>query len=295
MRIFVTGASGWIASAAVPALLAAGHQVTGLARSDAAAERVAALGAEVVRGGLDDPARLGEIAAASDGVVHLAYIHDFSRMQHAAEADRAAIEAIGDALAGTDRPFVIASGVMGLSVDGRPATEQDEPDPIAHPRVANARATLDLAGRGVRSSVVRFAPTVHGAGDYGFLAVLVGIARDKGVSGFIGDGANRWPAVHRLDAGDLVRLAVDDAPHGSIWHAVAEEGIPTRDIAKAIGRGLGLPVVSIDPGQAAEHFGWMGMFFGMDAPASNDLTRQKLGWEPTHPGLVADIDAGHYL
>jgi nucleoside-diphosphate-sugar epimerase len=294
IRIFVTGASGWIGSAVVPELLDAGHKVVGLARSDAAAAAIAALGAEVQRGGIDDLDSLRSGAAASDGVVHLAYNHDFSRMEQAAQTDLAAIEAIGTTLAGTDRPLLIASGTLGLA-RGRVGTEQDRPDLGAHPRIASADAALALAARGVRSSVVRFAPTVHGAGDHGFVAVLVAIARDKGISGYIGDGTNRWPAVHRLDAAHLVRLAVDDAPAGSVLHAVGEPGVQTRDIAEAIGHGLGVPVASVPVEEASEHFGWLGRFFAVDGPASNDLTRELLGWQATHEGLVADLMAGHYF
>jgi nucleoside-diphosphate-sugar epimerase len=294
MRIFVTGASGWIGSAAVSELLNSGHQVVGLARSDSAAAAVAALGAEVRRGSLDDLDSLRAGAADSDGVVHMGYNHDFSQMGQAAQTDLQAIEAMGSVLEGTDRPLVIASGTLGLA-PGRVGTEQDEPAAGLHPRVGNAQAAMSFADRGVRSIVVRFAPTVHGPGDHGFMAVLVGIARDKGVSGYIDDGANRWCAVHRLDAGTLLRLAVDDAPAASVLHGVAEEGIPTRVIAEAIGRGLGLPVVSIPKEQAADHFAWLGRFFAADAPASNTLTRKLLDWEPTHQGLVADIDEGHYF
>jgi nucleoside-diphosphate-sugar epimerase len=294
MRVFVTGASGWIGSATVRELLDAGHQVVGLARSDTAAAAVAALGAEVLRGGLDDPDSLRSGAEAADGVVHLAYHHDFSQMEQAARLDLRAIEAIGGVLEGTDRPLVIASGLAGLG-SGRVATERDLPDAGAHPRVAGAQATLALADRGVRSSVVRFAPTVHGTGDHGFVATLVGIARDKGVSAYIGDGANRWPAVHRLDAAVLVRLAVERAPAASILHAVAERGMPTRDIAEAIGQGLDVPVVSVPAERASDHFDWLGRFFGADFPASNDLTRELLGWEPTQHGLLADLKQGHYF
>jgi nucleoside-diphosphate-sugar epimerase len=294
MRVFVTGASGWIGSAAVPELLEAGHQVLGLARSDASAAAVAALGAEVHRGGLDDPDSLRAGAAASDGVVHLAYFHDFSRMEEAARMDLRAIEAIGAALEGTDRPLVIASGTLGFT-PGQVLTERDAPDPGAHPRIANAEAVLALAARGVRSSVVRFAPTVHGPGDHGFVATLVDIARRQGVAGYIDEGANRWPAVHRLDAGALVRLAVDGAPAGSVLHAVAEEGVTGRAIAEAIGHGLDVPVVSVPAARAAEHFGWIGRFFGADCPAANDLTRELLGWEPTHEGLLEDLARGRYF
>jgi nucleoside-diphosphate-sugar epimerase len=294
VRIFVTGASGWIGSAVVPELLGAGHQVLGLARSDTAAARVAALGAEVRRGDLGDLDSLRAGAAASDGVVHLGYNHDFSRMAAAAGTDLAAINAIGAELEDTDRPFVVASGTLGL-VFGRVATERDVPDPAVHPRIAGILAAMSFGTRGVRVSSVRFAPTVHGPGDSGFVAVLVAIAREKGVSGYVGDGGNRWPAVHRLDAANLVRLAVDGAPAGAALHATAEEGVPARDIAEAIGRGLDLPVVSIPADRAGDHFGWIGRFFGVDSPASSAATRQLLGWNPVHPGLIADLDAGYYF
>ncbi|GGL05985.1 oxidoreductase [Mangrovihabitans endophyticus] len=294
MRYFVTGASGWIGSAVVPELLKAGHQVTGLARSDAAAETVAARGAQVRRGELGDLDVLRAGASASDGVIHLGFIHDFSRMAAAAETDRAAINAIGSALEGTGRPFLIASGVVGLA-DGRPVTERDMPDANGNPRMANAAITLSYAERGVRPVVVRFAPSVHGEGDHGFLSVLVGVARERGFSAYVGDGSNRWPAVHCLDAGRLVRLAVERAPAGTNVHAVAEEGVPTRDIAEAIGRGLGLPVKSVSAEEADEHFGWIGRFFGADVPASNAATRKLFDWHPAQPGIIDDLDAGHYF
>jgi nucleoside-diphosphate-sugar epimerase len=294
MRILVTGASGWIGSASVTRLIAAGHHVLGLVRSDDAAAKVAALGAEAVRGALDDLAGLRAAAARAEGVVHLGYNHDFSKMAAAAQTDRAAIDVFADVLQGTGGPLLIASGTLGLA-PGRVGTEADTPDPAVHPRVANAAYTVGLAERGIRSIVVRFAPTVHGAGgDHGFLAVLARIAREKGVSAHIGAGANRWPAVNRLDAAKLVQLAIDKATPGSVLHAVAEEGIATRDIAAALGRFLGVPVESIPADRAAAHFDWLGMFFGTDAPASSVRTRELLGWTPTHATLLEDIAAGHY-
>ncbi len=306
MRVFVTGASGWIGSAVVPELIGAGHQVVGLARSEASAAALTAAGAEVQRGGLDDLDVLGSAAAASDGVIHLAFKHDLAftgDFAGAAEADRRAIQTLGDALVGSERPFLIASGTLGLA-PGRVATERDMPDldpattrltggPAL--RAANAQMTLALASRGVRSSVVRLPPTNHGDGDNGFMATLVSIARDRGVSGYIGDGSNRWPAVHRLDSAHLFRLAVEDAPAGSALHAVADEGVPIRDIAAVIGRHLDIPVASIPPDDAGEHFTWLAGFLGLDSPASSALTRKLLGWRPVQPGLIADLDQGHYF
>ncbi|MFB6979033.1 SDR family oxidoreductase [Streptomyces scopuliridis] len=300
MRIFVTGASGWIGSAVVPELIDAGHRVVGLARSDASAAALTAAGAEAVRGTVDDLDVLRDAAAASDGVIHLAFKHDIAfsgDFQGAAEADRRAADTFGDALAGTGRPFVLASGVAGLA-PGRVATERDMPVIDGSPvsiRSATAQAVLALASRGVRSSVVRLSPTCHGEGDRGFLATLVAIARAKGVSGYLGDGANRWPAVHRLDAARLFRLAVEGAPAGSVLHGVAEEGVAIRDIAEVIGRHLDVPVTSVAPEAVAEHFAWLGAFLGLDAPASNTLTRELLNWEQTHPGLLEDLDKGHYF
>jgi nucleoside-diphosphate-sugar epimerase len=306
MRVFVTGASGWIGSAVVPEFIGAGHQVTGLARSDASAAALAAAGAEVQRGTIDDLDTLRRAAAASDGVIHLAFKHDIAfsgGFQDAADADRRAVETIGAALEGSDRPFVIASGTLGLAPE-RVATERDGRDPDAaaahlgggaQTRRGTAHLTLALAARGVRSSVLRLPPTVHGAGDHGFMAVLVGIARERGVSGYIGDGSNRWPAVHRLDAAHLFRLALEQAPAGAVLHAVADEGVPIRAIAEVIGRHLNLPVVSVPPEDAGEHFSWLGAFLALDAPASSALTRALLGWQPTQPGLIADLDQGHYF
>jgi nucleoside-diphosphate-sugar epimerase len=306
MRVFVTGASGWIGSAVVPELIGAGHQVTGLARSDSSAAALTAAGAQVHRGSLDDLDSLRSAAAASDGVIHLAFKHDLAfsgDFLGAADADTRAIETFGDALASSGRPFVIASGVLGLA-PGRVATERDglAPDPAhatliggAETRLANAHMTLSLASRGVRSSVLRLPPTVHGDGDNGFLATVVGIARDTGVSGYIGDGSNRWPAVHRIDAAHLFRLALENAPAGSVLQAIADEGVPIRAVAEVIGRHLDLPVVSISPENAAEHFTWLARFLATDSPASSTLTRELLGWHPTQPGLIDDLDKGHYF
>lgn len=294
MRILVTGASGWIGSTSVKELIGAGHHVLGLARSEEAAAKISTLGAEVVRGSLDDVASLRSAAKLAEGVVHLGYNHDFSQMAAAAQTDRAAIDAFADVLQQTGGPLLIASGTLGLA-PGRVGTEEDMPGTGAHPRVANATYTLGLADRGIRSMVVRFAPTVHGAGgDHGFVAVLARTARQKGVSAYIGEGQNRWPAVNRLDAGKLVQLAIDKATPGSVLHAVAEEGVATRDIAAALGRFLGVPVESIPAERAQAHFDWLGMFFGADAPASNARTRSSLGWAPSHPTLLQDIAAGNY-
>ncbi len=304
MRVFVTGASGWIGSAVVPELLDAGHQVTGLARSDASAAALAAAGVQVQRGTLDDLDSLRSAAAASDGVIHLAFKHDLAftgDFQGAADADRIAVETFGEALAGSDKPFLIASGTLGIA-PGRVATEQDGHGPAAaawgagpETRRATAELTLSFASRGVRSSIVRLPPTNHGDGDNGFMAALVGIARAKGVSGYIGDGANRWPAVHRLDSAHLFRLALDQAPAGSTLHAVAEEGVPIKSVAEVIGRHLDVPVVPISAEDAAEHFTWLAGFLGADSPASSTLTRELLGWQPTQPGLIEDLDKGHYF
>lgn len=292
MRIFVTGASGWIGSATVRELVAAGHDVVGLARSDSSAAAVEALGATALRGDLEDLDVLRAGARDSDGVIHLGYNHDFSRMAEAAATDHATISALGAELAGTGRLLAVASGTLGVT-PGRVASESDRPASGGHPRVANAALTLDLAAQDVRSVVVRFSPTVHGAGDHGFIARLTQIARERGVAAWVGDGSNRWPAVHRDDAALLLARAVEDAPAGSVLHAVAEEGVSGRAIAEAIGAGLGLPTTSVDIEEAPDHFGWIGPLFAIDAPASNDATRALLGWEPTGATLLEDI-AAHY-
>ena len=294
MRIFVTGASGFIGSAVVAELIDAGHDVIGLARSDQAASAVQAAGAEPHRGALDDLESLRSGAAAADGVIHTAYIHDFSRMQDSARTDLLAVETLGAALEGSGRPMVITTGTA-LIKPGEVATEEDSADSDSHPRLKAEDAAKAFAARGVRTATVRPGTSVHGEGDHGFVPVLIDIARTKGVSAYIGDGSNRWPAVHRLDAANLYRLALEDAPAGSVFHAIADEGIATREIAEVIGRHLELPVVSIAPQDAAEHFGWMGMFFGIDAPASSALTEERLGWRPVRPGLIEDLEQGHYF
>ncbi|HXQ54875.1 MAG TPA: SDR family oxidoreductase [Actinomycetes bacterium] len=291
MRVFVTGASGWIGSAVVPELIGAGHQVLGLARSDSSAAAIAAAGAEVLRGDLDDLDTLRAGATSSDGVIHLAFIHDFTRFEDSVSADARAIETMGAALEGSGKPLVIASGTPALP--GRVATERGEPAPggPSAGRAANAQAALDMAARGVRSSVVGLPRTVHGQGDHGFIARLIGIARDKGISGYVGDGSSRWPAVHVLDAAHLFRLAAEQAPAGSRLHAVGDEGVPVRDIAEVIGRHLNLPTASVP----AEDFGWLGQILAVDQPASSALTRELLGWRPVQPGLIEDLDKGHYF
>jgi nucleoside-diphosphate-sugar epimerase len=292
MRVFVTGASGWIGSAVVPELIGAGHQVLGFARSDSSAAAIAAAGAEVLRGDLDDLDALRAGAAGTDGVIHLAFIHDFTDFEASVSADRRAIEAMGAALEGSGKPLVIASGTPALP--GRVATERDEPapgSPVAG-RAENARAALGMAERGVRSSVMGLPRTVHGDGDrHGFIARLVGIARDTGVSGYVGDGSSRWPAVHVLDAAHLFRLAVEQAPAGSRLHAVGDEGVPIREIAEVIGRHLNLPTASVPAGD----FSWLGQILAIDQPASSTLTRELLGWRPVQPGLIEDLDKGHYF
>ena len=295
MRVFVTGASGWIGSATVDELLAAGHDVVGLARSDASAAALEAKGVKVRRGDLDDLDSIRAGAADAEAVIHLANKHDFNNPGVSNQAERAAIKAIGDTLEGSGRRFLFASGIIPVG-GGRLATEADAspfhgPDA---PRGGGENLALGYLTRDVHVVGARFAPTTHGAGDNGLMAILVGIAREKGVAGYVGDGANRWPAVHRSDAARLVHLGLQKAPAGSLLHAIAEEGIPTRRIAEAIGNALDLPVASISAENAPAHFGWIGGFFGMDVPASSARTQELLGWTPTGPTLLDDLGTGAY-
>jgi nucleoside-diphosphate-sugar epimerase len=296
MRVFVTGATGFIGSAVVRELLGAGHQVLGLARSDKSAASLEAAGAEVHRGALDDLDSLRTAAARSDGVIHTAFIHDFSDFEGACKADRRAIETMGEVLAGSGRPFVVTSGTAVVD-SGRLGTEEDGPGAgaIAALRGGSEQAALSLAKQGVRVSVLRLPPSVHGEGDHGFVPYLIDVARAKGVSAYPGDGSNRWPAVHRLDAARLFRLALEAAPAGIRLHGVSEEAVPVREIAEVIGRHLKMPVNSVPHERTAEHFGWLAPFFSANAPASSALTQKRLGWRPVQPGLIADLDAGHYF
>ena len=287
MRIFVTGATGFIGAAVVRELSDAGHQVIGLARSEKAAAALTAVGAAVQRGSLDDLDSLRSGAAAADGVIHLAFGHDFSNYVGAVAADLRAVEAMGAALAGSGKPFVITSGTL-MARPGRLATEEDR-GTAGLPRVEAEDAVLALAERGVRAAVVRLAPCVHDIQRQGFGSILQEIARAKGVSAYVGDGSNRWPAVHRLDAAHLFRLAVEAAPAGSRLHGVGEEGIMLRDIAAAIGNRLNLPVIGISPAEADAHFGWFSSAVTADNPASSKLTRERLGWRPEGPSLIADL------
>lgn len=296
MRVFVTGASGWIGSATVDDLLAAGHQVTGLARSDASATTLAAKGATVLRGDLDDLAGLRRGATEADAVVHLANKHDWSNPAESMRAERAAVQTLLDALAGTGKPFALASGLAGLP-EGRPSLETDRSTAVGpdSARAGTENLALDYADRGVRSIALRFAPTVHGIGDHGFIAFVAAGARASGLSGYVGDGSTAWAAVHVSDAARLIRLGLEKAPAGSILHAVGEQGVPTREIAEAIGANLDLPVGSITTEQAIERMGgFVGRFFGVDLRASSELTRNLLGWVPTGPTLVEDIKVGGY-
>lgn len=295
MHVFVTGASGFIGRAVVPELIAAGHEVTGMARSDASAAVVAGLGATVLRGDLDDLDVINEGAKSSDGVVHLANKHDWTDPDASNRAERSAVQTISDTLVGSDRPFVFASGIALFGL-GRPSTERDASPAVGpdSPRGGAENLALSYADRGVRVVSARFAPTVHGEGDHGFVSVIAQAARKRGASAYPGEGTNRWPAVHRSDAARLVRLGLEKAPAGTIMHATAEEGVPVREIAEALAARLGVPATSVPPEQLAEEILFIGTFMAADIPASSDLTRELLGWQPTGPTLLADIAAGHY-
>jgi len=297
MRVFVTGATGFIGSAIVKELIGAGHSVLGLTRSDEGAKALEAAGAQVHRGTLEDLESLRSGVAASDGVIHTAFIHDFSKFQENCETDRRAIAAMGAALAGSNRPLIVTSGTgLGAYAPGEVAIETNvaTSKTTHHPRVASEEAAAALTAQGINASIMRLPPSVHDKGDHGFVPILIGIAREKGLSAYVGDGQNRWPAVHRLDAAHLYRLALEKGISAT-YHAVGDAGIPTRQIAEVIGKHLNLPVVSVPAEEAPAHFGWFAGFFGSDVPASAQITQERTGWQPTHIGLIADLEQGHYF
>jgi len=291
MKVFVTGASGFIGSAVVKELLTAGHEVTGLARSDESAKAITDAGAQLLKGSLDDLDSLRTGASASDGVIHTAFIHDFSQYAKAAETDKAAIEAMGEVLKGTGKPLVVTGGILGLPKTNGVITEADAAP--GTPRASEATA-MALADAGVNASVIRLPPSVHDKGDKGFVPFIISMARKKGVAAYVGDGNNRWPAVHRLDAAHLFRLALEKAAKGSRYNAIGDEGIPVRELAEVIGKHLNLPVISVSTDKAADYFEWMGRFIAFDSPATGYKTRELLGWQPTHIGLIEDMQA-HYF
>ena len=294
MRVFLTGATGFVGSAVTNELISNGHRVLGLTRSDKGTEALKAAGAEPHPGTLEDLDVLRSGAETTDGTIHCGFIHDFSNFAKSCEVDRTAIETIGAALAGSDRPFLITSGLAGFAL-GRLPTEEDAPAPNSTPRAPSEGLALGFAPRGVRAGVVRLSPSVHDVGDHGFMPMIIGIARAKGVSAYIGEGANRWAGVHRLDAAHLYRLALEIGEAGWRYHGVGDEGVPTREIAEVIGRRLNVPVRSLSTEEAKEHFGWMAFFFGMNLMASSTLTQERLNWHPTRPGLLADLDQEHYF
>jgi nucleoside-diphosphate-sugar epimerase len=293
MRVFVTGATGFIGSAIVKELIGSGHNVRGLARSDAAAASLKAAGADVHRGSLDDLESMRTGASAADGVIHTAFNHDFSKFKANCETDRQVIEALGSVFEGSNRPLVITSGT-GLLEQGQLATEDSQASTTI-PRVASEQAAASVAARGVHVSVVRLSPSVHGDGDHGFVPMLIGFAREKGVSAYVGGGMNRWPAVHRLDAAHLFRLALEKNAAAARYHGVADEGVPFREIAAVIGRRLNLPVVAKSAEEAGDHFGWFAHFAALDNPSSSQKTRELLGWQPKQPGLISDLDRPGYF